>query len=111
MFKTQKRVEVPSAYVSLFQDAAMTQAEEKLREATVTGYGVSDEAIESEAARMALKAADAYVASRGSFEAAMQAITGEVVKKDSGQTISEDPMAELRRLSEQYNSVDDAKES
>ena len=111
LFKTQKRVEVPSAYVSLFQDAAMTQAEEKLREATVTGYGVSDEAIESEAARMALKAADAYVASRGSFEAAMQAITGEVVKKDSGQTISEDPMAELRRLSEQYNSVDDAKES
>ena len=111
LFKTQKRVEVPSAYVSLFQDAAMTQAEEKLREATLSGYGVSDEAIESEAARMALKAADAYVASGGSFESAMQAITGESVRSDSGQTVTEDPMAELKRLSEQYNSVDDAKES
>ena len=111
LFKTQKRVEVPSAYVSLFQDAAMTQAEEKLRAATLSGYGVSDEAIESEAARMALKAAEAYVTSQGSFEAAMQAITGESVKSDSGQTVTEDPMAELKRLSEQYNSVDDAKES
>ena len=54
LFRTQ-RVEVPSAYVSLFQDAAMTQAEEKLREATVTGYGVSDEAIESEAAKNGFK--------------------------------------------------------
>lgn len=111
LFKTQKRVEVPSAYVSLFQDAAMTQAEKKLREATLSGYGVSDEAIESEAARMALKAAEAYVASGGSFDAAMQAVTGESVKSDSGQAVTEDPMAELRRLSEQYNSVDDATES
>jgi hypothetical protein len=109
LFKTQKRVEVPSAYVSLFQDAAMTQAEEKLRAATLSGYGVSDEDIESEAARMALKAADAYVASGGSFESAMQAITGESVRSDSEQTVSEDPMAELRRMSQEY--VDTATES
>ena len=113
LFKTQKRVEVPSAYVSLFQDAAMTQAEKELNAAArlPLGVGVSDEEIESKAARMALKAAEAYVASGGSFESAMQAITGESVRSDSGQTATEDPMAELKRLSEQYNSVDDAKES
>lgn len=109
LFKTQKRVEVPSAYVSLFQDAAMTQAEEKLRAATLSGYGVSDEAIESEAARMALKAANAYVASGGSFDAAMQAVTGEAVRSDSEQAVTEDPMAELKRYSQEY--VDTAKES
>ena len=113
LFKTQKRVEVPSAYVSLFQDAAMTQAEKELNAAArlPLGVGVSDEEIESKAARMALKAAEAYVASGGSFDAAMQAVTGESVRSDSGQTATEDPMAELKRLSEQYNSVDDAKES
>ena len=113
LFKTQKRVEVPSAYVSLFQEAAMTQAEKELNAAArlPLGVGVSDEEIESKAARMALKAAEAYVASGGSFDAAMQAVTGESVRSDSGQTATEDPMAELKRLSEQYNSVDDAKES
>lgn len=109
LFKTQKRVEVPSAYVSLFQDAAMTQAEEKLRSKEALRIGVSDEDIESEAARMALKAAEAYVASGGSFDAAMQAVTGEAVRSDSGQTVTEDPMAELRRMSQEY--VDTAKES
>lgn len=109
LFKTQKRVEVPSAYVTLFQDAAMTQAEEILRSKEALRIGVSDEDIESEAARMALKAAEAYVASGGSFEAAMQAVTGEAVKSDSGQAVTEDPMAELRRMSQEY--VDTAKES
>ena len=111
LFKTQKRVEVPSAYVSLFQDAAMTQAEKTLREDSKLpfGRGVSDEDIESEAARMALSAAEAYVASGGSFDAAMQAVTGEAVKSDSGQAVTEDPMAELRRMSQEY--VDTAKES
>jgi len=109
LFKTQKRVEVPSAYVSLFQDAAMTQAEEKLRSKEALRIGVSDEDIESEAARMALAAAEAYVASGGSFDAAMQAVTGESVRNDSGQAVTEDPMAELRRMSQEY--VDDAAES
>lgn len=113
LFKTQKRVEVPSAYVSLFQDAAMTQAEKELNAAArlPLGVGVSDEEIESKAARMALAAAEAYVASGGSFDAAMQAVTGESVKRDSGQTVEEDPMAELKRMAEQYTTVDDAKES
>lgn len=109
LFKTQKRVEVPSAYVSLFQDAAMTQAEEKLRSKEALRIGVSDEDIESEAARMALSAAEAYVASGGSFDAAMQAVTGESFRNDSGQAVTEDPMAELRRMSQEY--VDTAKES
>jgi hypothetical protein len=113
LFKTQKRVEVPSAYVSLFQEAAMTQAEKELKAAATLplGIAVTDEEIESKAARMALAAAEAYVASGGSFDAAMQAVTGESVRSDLGQTATEDPMAELRRLSEQYSSVDDAKES
>ena len=106
LFKTQKRVEVPSAYVSLFKDAAMTQAEKLLGKEQVF---VSDEEIESKAARMALKAAEAYVASGGSFDAAMQAVTGESVRSDAERSVTEDPMAELRRMSQEY--VDTAKES
>jgi hypothetical protein len=111
LFKTQKRVEVPSAYVSLFQDAAMTQAEKELEAAATLplGIAVTDEEIESKAARMALAAAEAYVASGGSFDAAMKAVTGELVRSDSEQTVSEDPMAELRRMSQEY--VDTATES
>ena len=106
LFKTQKRVEVPSAYVTLFQDAAMTQAKKILDKEQVF---VSDEEIESKAARMALKAAEAYVASGGSFDAAMKAVTGEAVRSDSEQAVTEDPLAELRRYSQEY--VDTAKES
>ena len=96
----------PSAYVTLFQDAAMTQAEKILDKEQVF---VSDEEIESKAARMALRAAEAYVASGGSFDAAMKAVTGEAVRSDSEQAVTEDPMAELRRYSQEY--VDTAKES
>lgn len=113
LFKTQKRVEVPSAYVSLFKDAAMRQAEKLLREETMTGYGVSDEAIESKAAEMAIQAANAYVASNGDFEKAMEAVTAEGIrssKNQAGETPT-DPMAELIKMSEDYLTLDVATES
>lgn len=112
LFNTQKRVEVPSAYVSLFQDAAMRQAEKLLREETRTGYGVSDEAIESKAAEMAIKAANAYVASNGNFEKAMEAVTAEGVRSpENKKEEPSDGMSELRRYDKTYSSVDDAAES
>jgi hypothetical protein len=102
LFKTQKRVEVPSAYVSLFQDAAMSQIEQKIFE--------TDEKFEGRAAKLALDAADAYVKSGGNFEAAMKAITGGSVQSDEEQQ-EEDGMSQLRKFEEQYTTVDDAKES
>jgi len=109
LFKTQKRVEVPSAYVSLFQDAAMSQIDQNIFE--------TDEKFEGRAAKLALDAADAYVKSGGNFEEAMKAITGGSVQNDTeqqtedGMSQPEDGMSQLRKFEEQYTTVDDAKES
>ncbi len=103
LFKTQKRVEVPSAYVALFQDAAMTQIEQEFFE--------SDEKFEGRAAELALKAADAYVKSNGSFEKAMEAITGESVKNRKTDETPDDRMNQLREYDKTYSAVDDAAES
>lgn len=105
LFKTQKRVEVPSAYVSLFQDAAMSQIEQKFFE--------SDEKFEGRAAKLALDAADAYVKSGGNFEAAMKAITGGSVQSDEEQKnkTPDDKMEQLRAYDRTYSATDTAAES